>query len=170
MAFSTLEVVKKDKGGKTMILWDAISPCHQEGCPINHLCPHTNKNTKCEVEVQYINAAVASIIHANKLSDAQVHHAGTILMPLYSHLVKFKLVELSLDSPLIMAKNKFHSIHPIYREIRETIKTINKVWTDLFKAEIRTLVPDIKDLLEHGDPHYQETLYKEEDKSLPRRH
>ena len=170
MTFSTLDVVKRDNGGKTMILWDAISPCHKDACPIKHLCPHAQSTTKCEVETQYINAAVASIITSNDLTDAQIHHAGTILMPLYSHLVKFKLVELSLESPLIKAKKGHAAIHPIYKEMRETIKTINKVWTDLFKAQIKTKLPNVRDLLEHGDPGYVQKMYDDQEKTLPRRH
>ena len=157
---------KRVNDGKAVITWQSFSPCHKSDCPISPSCPYPGKSNRCEVEVKFIQCAIKAIIDANQLTETQVHHAGVALMPLYSHLVRFKLVEYSLKTPTI---NNGKGIHPIYKEIRETVKTINKIWTDLFRIETKSAVPDLGEMLEHGDPEYIKNLYKER-KPLPRSH
>jgi hypothetical protein len=162
--------VTKTKAGHKITLWEALSYCHKRECLIAHLCPYINgANGRCEVERRYIQAAFNSVVIANKndLTETEIHHAGTILLPLYTHLVKFKIVELSLKSPLLDKKDKndVPIIHPIYREIRSTIKDIHTIWSSLLGPKFRkSPVGNDGDLIEHGDPNYADNLYVSEKK------
>jgi hypothetical protein len=117
---------------KTFIGWESINDCTNEDCPIQPRCPFL-KRGKCSVQVSYLNHFYDYL--ADKYltcEDDILFQVGMMLMPLYGTLIKLKMIEASLTmGDISFTTNRGYNIHPIYREIRETMKTIVGVSTKL---------------------------------------
>lgn len=126
----------KDKTPKTVAMWDAVNVCPQnEDCPLHLDCPYLPKImeraevAKCAIQEHYVRYVYRNLVEQNiyELDQAQLDQIGFLLLPLYVHLIKFKMIEysLSLSNDLVgTSKMGVKTVHPIYREIRETIKNI----------------------------------------------
>lgn len=126
----------KDKTAKTIAMWDAVSICPQnDECPLFMDCPYVTKImeraevAKCAIQEHYVKYVYANLVEQNiyELDQSQLDQIGFLLMPLYVHLIKFKMIEYSLhlkNDLISVSKMGVKSVHPIYREIRETIKNI----------------------------------------------
>jgi len=76
-----------------------------------------------------------------------------MLIPRYSHLVTFKILEFSLKGNVLTGRG---TVSPIYREMRETIKTINSILREL------RIDPKSSSSFVNGDSDYYETLMEGE--------
>jgi hypothetical protein len=113
------------------------------------------------VQVKYLESLYTSVLGTyHYLDEAMLFKIGMQIIPLYVQLVKLQIVELSLTSPTYVSYKGTVMVHPIYKEIRETLKTIHIMWKDLdlsFNFQKKPgLEPDGKEDYITGDP----TFYK----------
>jgi hypothetical protein len=126
-----------------MFAWDGIQECtggihvvdaeHPNPfiCPVTHLCGYI-KRGKCAVQVKYLEALYSSVLGTySYLDEAMLFKIGMQIIPLYVQLVKLQIVELSLHSPIYTTDKGAIMVHPVYKEVRETMKAIHIMWKDL---------------------------------------
>jgi len=131
--------------------WDVVPKCPQppptddEGnvppgfliCPAIALCSFDKstlqKEVKCGVTTQYLRGTAEMIFNnfANLLSEDDFYRVGMHLMPLYRMLVKLKIHELGVRRAVTTSDRGVTKANPIYKEIRETIKSIESMWYNL---------------------------------------
>lgn len=149
--------------GVTLFAWDGVQDCNPERCPVLNKCTY-QKEGKCQVQTQYLDNLYQAITTTYKyLDQVMLFKIGTQIIPLYAHLMKLKIVELSLTSPMTVTSKGGLVIHPVYKEIREVLKTIAVMWKDLDLTFETSLNPDPtgsatpaqgKRDFEKGDPTY----------------
>jgi hypothetical protein len=163
-----------DKGfvreGVTLFAWDGVQECDPQICPVDHRCTY-DKGGKCSVQMTYLKALYKAILGTySYLDDAMLFKIGMQIIPLYVTLTKMQMLEMSLQSPMVASKNGVMA-HPVYKEIRETLKTIHTMWKDLdlsfsFGGKVDpnkgkpTPVEGTTDTgdVERGDPEYYKKL------------
>ena len=157
--------VRKDV---VMFAWDGIRDCSVEQCPVVAMCGYL-KRGKCAVQVKYLDTLYNSILGTYKyLDEAMLFKIGMQIVPLYVQLMKMQIVELSLESPMMVTEKGGLVVHPIYREIRSTLVAINGLWKDLdltfaFSGKPNPTVSggsssDLPGDNEKGDPGYYKTI------------
>ena len=123
---------------------DPMDPNPPNICPVNHLCSYI-KRGKCAVQVKYLEALYSSMLGTyHYLDEPMLFKIGMQIIPLYVQLVKLQIVELSLHSPTYLSDKGTILVHPIYKEIRETLKCIHLMWKDLDLAFNFNKKPDLK--------------------------
>lgn len=139
------------KSGSTDIaVWDAIPICDPV-CSIFLYCPHNQYPDKdfllesfnsdfdnfdqsqckdqCSLRARYINSVFDTLKGSlEETTPITTHTIGMFLIPLYSHLISFKIQEYALKGRVF---NNRGSINPIYREMRATIKSIYDILKEL---------------------------------------
>jgi len=111
--------------------WDAISDCLGDECACFEMCEYS-KIGKCRLQLNYIKG-ITNIIYKNfsaKLDEPTCFRVGMHLIPLYGILCRLKMEEIVVNRAVHMTKGGF-KIHPIYKEIRETIRGIENMWKNL---------------------------------------
>jgi len=116
------------------VVWDYIHACEPSVCELakKDICNYT-KEGLCGVEEWYVNAIFAVLAgFAKKSGDPLVKQwLGFHVMPLYHQLVKLKKLEWAVSA---VGRMEFETrqgewkIHPVYREIRDTIRSITMEW------------------------------------------
>jgi len=119
--------------GKSLIAWDCIQECHTEDCPIRNACLFkplpTDEVKKCNVQIQYLNALTDMVFTTYRyLNDDVLYKIGMHIIPLYSMLCRQKIVEKSLINITFLDNKGNIKMHPIYKEIRETMRIISDMW------------------------------------------
>lgn len=112
--------------------WNAVAKCRPHRCPARDECPH-EKIGRCTIQTKYLRS-VEKVIFKNYLgvlSEDQFFRVGMHLIPLYKILSRLKIEELGVKKIISRDKNKKMVVHPIYKEIRETIKMIEFTWKSL---------------------------------------
>lgn len=132
---SGMKVVKtKNNKGVQLYSWSAISRCIAEDCPAFESCEF-EKGNRCGVEAHYIKNVEAMIIEnfGLQLKKPDMFRIGLHLVPLYKILCKLKIYEQSVDaSDMMVEDNRGHrKMDPVFKEIRDTYKTINMVWKEI---------------------------------------
>ena len=129
----------KDRTPKKVAAWDAVQVCPQnDDCPLHLDCPYlpaiiqSASVKKCAIQQHYLSYVFDNLVTNNikELDQNQLDQIGFLLMPLYGHLIKFKMLEYALNIKTgTVSMNKLNTpiLHPIYREIRETIKLISSM-------------------------------------------
>ena len=155
--------VRKDV---SMFAWDSIRECSGEDCPVTEMCTYI-KRGKCAVQTKYLDALYKAILTNYKfLDEVMLFKIGMQIVPLYLQLVRMQIIELSLPSPA-MYTEKGVSMHPVYKEIRETLKTIHTMWKDLDLCMSFNMKPSFKPEAagtaetgdtERGDPNYYKSI------------
>jgi hypothetical protein len=157
-----------------MFAWDGIQDCTggvfevdlnnpnpPVVCPVNHLCTYI-KRGKCAVQVKYLESLYSSVLGTySYLDEAMLFKIGMQIIPLYVQLVKLQIVELSLHSPVYTSEKGAILVHPIYKEIRETMKTIHVMWKDLdlaFNFNKKPKLEDEEKEFERSDPAFYKKL------------
>lgn len=140
-----------DKGevrpGHTFFMWDAVQDCVEHECPVYDECKY-EKRDKCAVQVKYVSSICHVIINTYKyLDDVQLTKIGVQLVPLYSHLCRLKIIEKSITLGNIVGSTAkgIQFIHPVFKEIRQTMLMINQMWRDLLIRPINLMTPDPSD-------------------------
>lgn len=115
------------RGNVKMYAWDGIRECH-EGCPLIDECSYIHKG-KCAAQVEYVQALYKAILSTyTYLDESMLFKIGMELIPLYVQLSRLQIVELSLESPMTVDEKGREYVHPVYKEIRDTLKTIQVLW------------------------------------------
>lgn len=172
--FNSLAIEKGKIGKNALVMWDAVAPCPQDAnCKLYLDCPYllnTDRKypEKCTLQVKYIEHVFDALIlrRQAQLNQSQLDQVGLLLMPLYGHLIKFKMLEHSLGHNITFLSNKGSlTMHPVYKEIRETLKYINFLSRQIGVVDIPVNVnkPNMDKLLQDGDPTYYESLFLDSD-------
>lgn len=108
-----------------MIAIDAVRDCRGEDCPVHNKCPYV-KNGKCSVEMGYLHAVLNSMTDMIKKDMTQELLNGITLrlMPLFHQLVRFQIFAYSVDNVSYTTARGLIKMHPVFKEIRETIRAI----------------------------------------------
>ena len=109
----------------TLYSWDVVPFCQVTACPAYKLC-HFNRNDrlKCNAHVNYLKHVTQVLIFRNPIIDDMLcFRIGSELMPLYSMLFVFFIEQVGLEDSFWIKNNKPY-VHPVYKEIRETVKLI----------------------------------------------
>jgi hypothetical protein len=159
------------RSGVTMFAWDGVQECNPTTCPATEICGYIHRG-KCAVQMNYLRALYGAILGTYKyLDDVVLFKIGMQIIPLYVMLVKMQITELSLDSPIYNTDKGAILPHPIYKEIRETLKAIHVMWKDLditfefgqkpnFRQKTGDAPTETGDP-ERGDPTYYKKLVEE---------
>ena len=125
-----MTIYKGKLGDVQLIMWDALPECH-ELCPIYTECPYvggTRQRKKCEMRRRYLEAVMSSlekgIQEADEITSLTV---GLLAAPLFQHLINFKIFTHGMGHTVMEGKK----VHPVFREIRQTIKEINGLLKEL---------------------------------------
>jgi hypothetical protein len=99
-----------------------------DSCPAFEVCTSRTPDRDCPIVVSYLDNVFRMV--RNRFvsgSKEDISRVGLHLIPLYKTLIKLKILESVVGSPIVCGKEKV-SIHPVYKEIRETIRAIEQVW------------------------------------------
>ena len=157
------------RDGKSLKGWDSVSDCTGEDCGLKNKCKYIHKG-KCSVQMAYMKNFCDTIFTAYKyMNEYALFKVGMHLMPLYSHLCKLKMVEASISDPVNMTAKGLVQIHPIYKEIRETLKSILMVSRDLHLFINGTIIDPEFTLDDHDDVNGSRNHYKKISEETDRR-
>ncbi len=131
--FGTLKTTRGREDGVSLYEWAPVPPCTDKQCPLDVRCPFTFREGKCKVIAGIIRSAISNILnnYGPKLNNSQKNRIGQHLMPLYMSLARMFVVETALDSPQFTDKYGFPKMHPVYKEIRETVRGIEVLWKQI---------------------------------------
>jgi len=120
--------------GLNLVSWDAIQKCNKEICPIGDEClvAPVLANRPCAVQTQYLQSFIDTVFLTYRgLDESDAYKVGMHLVPMYSSLCRLKILEKSLENVGYFDRHGNPAIHPIYKEIRDTMKTISLLWKDI---------------------------------------
>lgn len=153
------------RDNKSLIAWDCVVSCDFEQCPIANTCVYKkNEGDKCKLQVEYLQAFTNMIFSTYRyLNDDMLYKVGMQLIPLYSMLCRQKIVEKSVGQLAYFDAKGIVRIHPIYKEIRETMKVIAVISKEIGFTEI--LNPDLPRVGREGfgDINHYEEISKNAD-------
>lgn len=146
---------------KLFYSWDAVPECVGERCQAYTQCQYSKKG-QCSVVREGLKG-LALIIFRNFdaiLTEDVLFRVGMHLMPLYKSLLKLNIEEMAVDRAVYVDDKGMYRAHPIYKELRETVKQIEYAWKalGLVKAPRKS---DSRDPEEYGDPDFVEQLEAE---------
>jgi hypothetical protein len=123
-------LVREDK---QLVAWDCIQDCVPERCPIGTRCTYKHhSDPKCAVQTEYLQTFVDTIFRTYRYMDeAEMYKIGMHLVPLYSQLCRLKIVELGVGAVTYEDLRGVTKIHPIFKEIRDTLRVISSLWRDI---------------------------------------
>ena len=127
----------RDHGNTKQILsWETVKPCRGERCGAYDLCEYLSRNipgSKCKVETIYLKA-IASVIYRNfntVMDEPTMMRVGMHLMPIYQNLCRMKIIEAGVVVAVDEDARGKLGLHPVYKEMRETIKLAEQTWRSL---------------------------------------
>jgi hypothetical protein len=152
--------------GKTLIAWDAIQECY-ESCPIHQdcKCKPAKEKSKCIVQVQYLTSLTDMIFRTYRyLNDDVLYKIGMHIVPLYSMLCRQKIVEKSVVNITYEDNKGVTRVHPIYKEIRETMRMILDSWKSIGVLEMpNPNLPNAANMKQgFGDPNHYANISRNE--------
>lgn len=155
-----------------LISWDFAEECQGKKCCLYDICDYQNYwnmrkegqgkpgyTNKCMMQQRYLknvlHAVMESMTKRKDSSKEAIIRMGYHMMPLYSQLFKMKLYEYANKQLVYSTDKGGPKVHPIYKEIREILKTIEGVW-----ARIAGPKKTRKSATEIGDGSYIEAMYE----------
>lgn len=132
--FGTLSTRRgRDSKKKPLFSWEPIPECTDEDCPLREKCHYVKRGEKCQVIAGFVKATATNIIvnFGDKLTNQIRNRIGTQLMPLYVQLARMYVYEASLASVHFHDNKGNPKINPIYKDIRDTIRSIDLQWKNL---------------------------------------
>lgn len=144
-----------------LVAWDSISICNGESCPVNaRRCPYfrriaqrmirTNEEQRCHVQAKYLRLVYQNLISAHTrknlrhMDEATMTNVGLLLLPLYGHLIKWKLIEAGLDYSDMIRTNG--TAHVAYSEIRRLVQSIKDTAKEILPQNIRPFAMEALDV------------------------
>lgn len=133
--------IQKDK---PLYAWDAIHDCLPEECPIRSKCSSPSARTKCVQHQQYLDQLINSIRRSCPfLDESQLFRFGMQVIPLYSYLWRLKTIEMGLGIAGAAVDTKHGPrIHPVYKELRDTMRAIDSAWKGLGMVFSEPVAPE----------------------------
>ena len=109
----------------TLYSWDVVPFCQVTACPAFKYCDYNKSvNIRCPAQVTYMKHVVQILIFENPVIDNMLcFRIGSELIPLYSMLFTFYIEQVGLEKKF-WEKNSKPYVHPVFKEIRETVKLI----------------------------------------------
>ncbi|MGD9700588.1 hypothetical protein [Acinetobacter sp.] len=157
-----------------LVAWDCIQDCVPDRCHIGQSCEyahisHSNKGTggKCALQTEYIQSFISTVLKTYKyLDESDMFKVGMHLVPLYSQLCRQKIVEKAVGDIMQLDHRGNMKVHPIYREIRDTIRVISGLWRDMgITSCMNPSLPSSTPKEGFGDPtHYAKLIAGAENK------
>lgn len=140
-----IELAKRKISGKEMIIWEGFSECRDSACPVYGRCGG-NAEGFCKIEKGYIDNFLSVVRRGlgEKITELALYRVGIHLAPLYRQLCKLKIEEMGLTNVVYTTDKGSVCVHPLYREIRSVISSIENIW--------RNLGLDITDLFDPFSP------------------
>lgn len=133
---------------------DEYAPVHL--CKAHKICTY-KKVGKCATQVNYIKAIIKFVMENYGLTatESQFFQFGIHILPLYRMLCKMKVEELVVQD--VVYGEGVKKAHPIYREIRETMKLITQLWKDsgMIKEKEDIPFPGAGSLMDGGGNYYE---------------
>lgn len=146
---------------KLFYAWDAVPECEGERCAAYRTCPY-HKGGQCSTIREGLRG-LSLILFRNfneVLSEDVLFRVGMHLMPLYKSLLKLNIEEMGVDRAVYADDKGMYRAHPIYKELRETIKQLEYAWKTLGLTK-ETKKGNDRDPEEYGDPGFVEQLEAE---------
>lgn len=124
--------------GKQLIAWDCVQECDHNNCPLSEKCVYrVDEGEKCALQASYLQALTDTIFTTYRyLNEDVLFKIGMHLVPLYSQLCRQKIVEKAVVNLCYEDSKGVTRIHPIYKEIRETMKVITLFWKEIGFSEM----------------------------------
>jgi hypothetical protein len=116
-----------EETGLRYIAIDPAQMCIVERCPVFDLCVYSkNSRERCEVEIRYLDAVMKSLADmiGKDITQAVQNKITLHLLPLFQQLVRFQIEAYGVHNVLHTTPRGSIMVHPIFKEIRETIKAI----------------------------------------------
>lgn len=162
--YGLMKVNQRKLKNESFPVWTAVQDCEQENCVSANVCPYlTDRARKCVVMMKYLKQVEKTVMDnlADGMDDFDLFKVGMQIIPLYKQLVRFKIIEMSLNSRHVseMTKSGTTKIHSLFKEIREVIKTIDATWRDLGVG--RKAQPERPNIPEGANRSYYEDMEKE---------
>lgn len=154
--------------GHKVVALDFIGECPGRECKLFNDCSYA-KVGPCRLRKLFLYHIVNSYVtQITDLKPIQLTKIGSLLLPLWDQLVRFKMEEATLAE----ITTKGGLINPIYSAIRETIKTILKVEAECVNQKGAIEIPSgVEELNQYGDPNFYaeltEDLEPPEDTEMP---
>ena len=145
----------------TALDWNSCKICKPETCAITDRCPNQGiPGSVCIPQKTYLESIYSAALDmlGVSVSTREAVRLGLHIIPLYSILFDLKIAAANVDS--VWTYTGLHGdkkINPIYREIRDHIKSIDDMWC---KLGYRQLVGHGSSL--DGDSSYCDNMYAEE--------
>jgi hypothetical protein len=95
--------------------------------------------------------AVQSVVlgeMSHKMTTAQMYRFGMQMLPLYRTLARLKIVEMGVANVMVTAASGKMEVHPVYKEIRETIKLTEMLWRSIGLHEADFILPEVLSLFQ----------------------
>jgi hypothetical protein len=173
--FGSLQVYKGKREEKELVSWDLVPDCNRDSCTAWKSCTVGQNmgltTERCSVRLNYLKTVekiMFSPHNRGKMSEQQIMMFGFQVLPLYAQLINLKIFEAGYAGQIQVSIGKHgqRQIHPIYKEIRETIRVINLSWKmiglDPISMKERSPFGGTGDN-ENGDPMYYDSLVGESD-------
>ena len=137
-AQSTTNVRTIVDGDREYAVWATPSDCILDDCRASLVCPYIETArkgvlTRCYIQARYLDVCEKTIVRnfGKLMTEDELFRMGMHLIPLYKTLVKLKIVEMGVRDIIEVSDRGKISIHPVLKEIRETIRAIESVWSEL---------------------------------------
>lgn len=134
--------------GFYLLAWDFARKCDGKKCPIWHLCEYKDSwmmredkqgepgaTSNCMLHQRYLKNVIHAVVQKMKdrkdVTQEGVIKLGYQLLPLYDQLFKFKMWEYGNEELVYISEKGTPKVHPVYKEIREIVKTISGVWREI---------------------------------------
>jgi len=121
--------------GKNFHTWEIIPNCTaNQGCPALSVCNYPKGDEyKCGVMKEYMTNITELIIknYGDKLSEPDLYRVGMHLIPMYNMLCKVKIALSGVWNVSIVNSRGTTVVHPLMKEMREQIKSIERVWNSI---------------------------------------
>lgn len=166
-------ILEKGRWGQSvyLLLWDFVQKCNYTECPLYDICQYRKSHMmdpknpmctdKCVLHLRYLKNVVSAVMekveNKGEMKHEHVLKMGYSMLPLYTQLFKFKMWEYSNQDIMMKTKDGV-KVHPIYKEIRDTIKTINSMWKEVVGQSKRG--PDPSKM---GDAAFIDAMYSVEE-------
>jgi len=131
----TIPIVKgATTEGIPVVMWDAVPQCDVHYCQIAATCPYIEEGSLCGVRKEYLDYVYRHFMGSVNAEDKQaLFRIGFELIPLFSHLVSLKIANHGRPVTTLTDKGSVQ-VNPLFREIRETIRSINLNINDLAES------------------------------------